>query len=239
MRMTENKAIRIGLIHATMNSVQPICEAFRKHAPHVTLLHFMDEGLIFELNETGMITTAMVRRLASLIERAEQSGVNGILLTCSSFSPYVPQIRGLFSTPVVSADTSMLEYAVQAAERIGVIATVGTAGPITTEQLKQMAADEGKTIQVRTEIVPEAFFALQNGDGDRHDALIREKVAELSATCEIVLLAQMSMARALDSFAVQPSVPVLTSPDISIRTILERLSMEGGGSGRQADFTRK
>lgn len=89
---------RIGLIHATMNSVQPIHEAFRAQAPHVILLDFMDEGLIFELNETGVITTAMIRRLVALIARAEESGVDGILLTCSSFSPYVPQIRSLFYT---------------------------------------------------------------------------------------------------------------------------------------------
>ncbi|MED4581178.1 aspartate/glutamate racemase family protein [Brevibacillus choshinensis] len=214
---------RIGLIHATMNSVQPIHEAFRAQAPHVILLNFMDEGLIFELNETGVITTAMIRRLVALIARAEESGVDGILLTCSSFSPYVPQIRSLFSTPVVSADTSMLEYAVSTAQRIGVIATVGTAGPITTQQLQEIAIEQGKTVEVQTEVITEAFVALQNGEKAQHDVLIHQKIRELSVTNEVILLAQMSMARALWSLAEPPSRPVLTSPEISIRTILHLL----------------
>jgi Asp/Glu/hydantoin racemase len=215
--------IRIGLIHATMNSVQPIHDAFRAQAPHVTLLNFMDEGLIFELNETGVITTAMIRRLVALIERAEESGVDGILLTCSSFSPYVPQIRNLFSSPVLSADTSMLEYAVSVAERIGVIATVRTAGPITTQLLKEFAVEQGKPIEVQTEVITEAFVALQNGDRAKHDELIHQKIQELSVNNEVILLAQMSMARALRSLAEPPSTPILTSPDISIRTILDLL----------------
>lgn len=215
--------IRIGLIHATMNSVQPIHDAFRAQAPHVILLNFMDEGLIFQLNETGVITTAMIRRLVALIERAEESGVDGILLTCSSFSPYVPQMRNLFSTPVVSADTSMLEYAVSVAERIGVIATVGTAGPITTQQLKEMAAEKGKSVEVQMAVITEAFVALQNGDRAKHDELIHLKIQELSGSNEVILLAQMSMARALRSIPEPPPTPVLTSPEISIRTILDLL----------------
>jgi Asp/Glu/hydantoin racemase len=215
--------IRIGLIHATMNSVQPIHDAFRELAPDVILLNFMDEGLIFELNETGVITPAMIRRLIALIERAEESGVDGILLTCSSFSPYVPQIKELFSTPVVSADTSMLEHAVRTAERIGVIATVGTAGPITTQQLKEIAAHEGKNIEVHTHVITDAFFALQNGDAAAHDELIHQKIQELSVDCDLILLAQMSMARALRTRKDRLTKPVLTSPESSIRTILKLL----------------
>ncbi len=216
--------IRIGLIHATMNSVQPIHAAFREQAPHVTLLNFMDEGLIFELNETGVITPAMIRRLIALIERAEESGVDGILLTCSSFSPYVSQIKKLFSTPVVSADTSMLEHSVEVAERIGVIATVGTAGPITTQQLKEIAALQGKSIEVQTEVITDAFFALQNGDPATHDERIHQKIEELSESCDVILLAQMSMARALRTMNKEMTKPVLTSPETSIRTILNLLA---------------
>lgn len=217
--------IRIGLIHATMNSVQPILEAFRTHAPYATLLNFMDEGLIFELNETGTVTPAMVRRLVRLIERAEESRVDGILLTCSSFSPYVPQIRKLFSVPIVSADLSMLEHAVDVGTRIGVIATVGTAGPITSQQLKEIAKERGKAIEVHTEIITDAFAALQNGDPVKHDELIHEKITAFSAECDVILLAQMSMARALRRLNKLPK-PVLTSPEISVRTILSQLSDE-------------
>ncbi|GAA3331065.1 hypothetical protein GCM10020331_086100 [Ectobacillus funiculus] len=63
---------RIGLVHATMNSVQPILNAFQVHVPQVTLVNFMDESLIFfELNETGIVTKGMARRLLNLVEKKQ------------------------------------------------------------------------------------------------------------------------------------------------------------------------
>jgi Asp/Glu/hydantoin racemase len=98
----------IGLVHATMNSVQSILEAFKENAPEIKLLNFMDEGLIDELNQTNIVTESMIEQLVYLMKRAESSGVDGILLTCSSFSPYVEGIKDQFSVPVLSADIAML-----------------------------------------------------------------------------------------------------------------------------------
>lgn len=214
---------RLGLVHATLNSVQPINEAFREHAPEVKVLNFLDESLIEDLNKQGFVSPDLLRRLAALIEKAEQSKVDGILLTCSSFSTYVPEISRLFQVPVLSADYAMLEQAVMDGTRIGVVATVPAAGPVTEQQLFEIAAEMNRQIEVRTEIVSEAFEALQQGDSERHDTLIHERINLLAETCDLVLLAQFSMARALKTYH-GSDVPVLTSPEISIRKILSVIS---------------
>lgn len=219
----DGKEYRIGLIHATMNSVQPILDAFSIHAPHVTLLNFMDESLIFELNETGIISKRMIRRLMNLVEKAEASGVDGILFTCSSFTPCVPQISELFDIPMLSADYSMLEKAVDMGERIGVIATVEAAGPITTKLLKGIAEEQGKMVDIQTEVISEAFQALQNGNRIKHDQLIQEKIFTLSSNCDVIVLAQFSMVRALDTLETKTK-PVLTSPEISVKSIVAKIS---------------
>ncbi|WP_409304721.1 aspartate/glutamate racemase family protein [Peribacillus sp. SCS-155] len=219
------KECRIGLIHATMNSVQPILDAFSVHAPHVTLLNFMDESLIFELNETGIISKAMIRRLMNLVETAEESGVDGILFTCSSFTPCVPQISELFNIPMLSADYSMLEKAVEMAECIGVIATVEAAGPTTTKLLKEAAKERGKQVNIQTRVIPEAFQALQNGNRVRHDQLIHGTISELSSDCDVIILAQFSMARALETLEARTK-PILTSPEISVKSIVAKVSGE-------------
>lgn len=213
----------IGLIHATMNSVQPILEAFKQNAPEIKLLNFMDEGLIDELNQTNIVTDSMVEQLASLMKRAESRGVDGILLTCSSFSPYVEAIKDQFSVPVLSADIAMLEYAVGTSDRIGVIATVGAAGPTTTKLLKEISGKNNRKVEIETHVLTGAFSALQQGDTLKHNQLIREKIIELSKTSEVIVLAQMSMCRALKDWDEAPK-PVLTSPDISIRKILSEIS---------------
>ncbi|WP_156153606.1 aspartate/glutamate racemase family protein [Domibacillus robiginosus] len=220
--MTE-KNYKVGLIHATMNSVQPILEAFQIHAPEVTLLNFMDESLIYELNERGTVTKAMKRRLLDLAGKAEASGVNGILLTCSSFTPVVGEISHLFQCPMLSADLSMLEKAVEMGSHIGVIATVPAAGPTTTALLNSIARECQKSIQVHTAVIPEAFSELQTGNQEKHDELIHRKVQELSIDCDVILFAQFSMARALKTLDVVTK-PILTSPDISVKSIIEEIT---------------
>ncbi|MCZ0871388.1 aspartate/glutamate racemase family protein [Peribacillus sp. AS_2] len=216
---------RIGLIHATMNSVQPILDAFQVHAPQVTLVNFMDESLIFELNETGIVTKGMARRLLNLVEKAVMSGVDGILLTCSSFTPVVAEISHLFDLPMLSADLSMLEKAVGMGTRIGVIATVEAAGPTTTTILKKISSKRQKDVSIKTVIIPEAFKALQNGDRTKHDELIHRKVQELTIDCDVILFAQFSMARALETIDITTTdKPILTSPEISVKSIIEEIS---------------
>ncbi|SDF60927.1 aspartate/glutamate racemase family protein [Sporomusa acidovorans] len=215
--------IKIGLIHTTRNSMQPINEAFHKHAPEVSVLNFLDEGLMEEINKHNIITRQMTRRLICLLDKAERSGVDGILLACSAFSPYVDDMKKLFDVPVLSADISMLEQAIQIADRIGVIATVGTAGPTTTRLLQDIAKQRHKEVKVYTEIVTEAFAALKAGDEAKHNQLIQQKILELSACCNAVVLAQMSMTRALTNFS-QTTIPILTSPEISVKAILAQIT---------------
>ena len=217
------KNYKVGLIHATMNSVQPILEAFHMHAPEVTLVNFMDESLIYELNERGTVTKDMKRRLLDLAGKAAASGVDGILLTCSSFTPVVEEISHLFECPILSADLSMLEKAVEMGSRIGVIATVPAAGPTTTALLEGIAQERRKDIHINTVVIAEAFTELRKGNQEKHDDLIHRKVQALSIDCDVILFAQFSMARAIRTLDVATK-PILTSPEISVKSIIEKIS---------------
>ncbi|UYP07341.1 aspartate/glutamate racemase family protein [Priestia megaterium] len=213
---------RIGLVHATLNAVKPMNDAFRQYAPETICLNFLNEGLIQELNETGNVTPEMVRRLGKLIESASLSNVDGVLLTCSSFTPYVDLLAPLFNIPVISVDYAMLDRAVSMGNRIGLIATVAAAGPTSEQILKDIAEEKGKSIVINTEIISEAFAALQKGDEDMHDMLIQQKIKDLSNHCDVVVVAQISMIRALRGLRTL-TTPVLTSPEISIKSILSKL----------------
>lgn len=216
-------SIKIGLIHTTSNSMQPINDAFRELAPEVKVLNFLDEGLMEDINKRNNITPDMIRQLVDIMNKVEKSGVDGILLACSAFSPHVEDISSLFAVPVVSADISMLEQAIQMGENIGVIATVGAAGPTTERLLKELAVKQSKNIMVNTQVLTEAFSALKSGDIEKHNKLIQEKILELSAYCDVILLAQMSMTRAIEDFG-PITTPLLTSPQISVQAILAEVS---------------
>ncbi|WP_100012686.1 aspartate/glutamate racemase family protein [Lentibacillus sediminis] len=211
---------KIGLVHATMNSVQPILHAFHTYHPSVDLINVMDEGLIYELNETNTITQSMIRRLMDITGKAEDAGADAILLTCSSFSPYVPEITHLFGVPTLSSDESMLDKAVEIGGRISVIATVEKAGPTTTNLLYKTAEEKGKKIDVNTVVLPEAFQALQKANQAKHDELIHAEIDKLSKESDAVVLAQYSMASSLDSYE-RGSTPILTGPEVSANAIVK------------------
>jgi len=131
-------------------------------------------------------------------------------------------VQSHFAIPVVSVDEAMLRRALEHGRRIGVVATVEAAGPTTAKLLRDYAAEAGRTIEVSVRVVSEAFSALKAGDEGRHDALVREQIDALLPACDVIVLAQISMARALTGAPAYPK-PVLTSPEVSIRALLARL----------------
>ena len=195
--------------------------AFREHAPAANLLHFLDEGLLPLVNREGL-TPHAISELERLIVRAADSGVDGILLTCSAYSPVVPSLQMRCSVPILSADDAMLRAALAIGPQLGVVATVEAAGPTTAALLRDLAAESGQTPTVEVRMVPAAFAALKAGDGALHDRLVREQIIELLPLCDVVVLAQISMARALTG-APAYAKPVLTSPEVSIGALLSRL----------------
>jgi Asp/Glu/hydantoin racemase len=216
---------RIGFIHATPNGIQPMVNALNNLTPQIDCLHFLDEGLLDEVNSSGNVSKKLVRRLIHLIEKAEASNVDGVALSCSSFTPYVPLMEPLFDFPIVSVDYAMLEKGVELGSNIGVIATVGAAGPTTTNLVYSIANEKEKPVTVYTETLIEANKALKMGEGEKHDQLIQEKIKELSSFCDVIIIAQLSMTRALKNLE-SIDVPILTSAETSVASLLTRLSIQ-------------
>lgn len=210
----------VGLIHVTLNSVAPINNSFQEYAPNNIVLNFLDEGIIQEVNRSKGITSEILRRFMNLLEKAVTSNVDGILVCCTVFTPYIEQLSKFFDLPIIANDYAMLQKAVEMGNNIGLIATVETAGPTSKKILNDIAKKENKTINIKTEVIPKAFEVLKNGDKEAHDRLILDKVEELKITSDVVVLAQLSMISAAKRVE-QKSVPVLTSDQVGIHSILQ------------------
>ncbi|MFP7472994.1 aspartate/glutamate racemase family protein [Niallia taxi] len=215
---------KVGLIHATLNSVNPILEAFAKNFPDIETINFMDEGLLRALDKEGEITAALVERFASLLERAVDTEVDGILLSCSAYSPTITEMRKRFpQLPIENVDDAMIEQAVKLGSKIGVVATVATAGPTTEKAVKDKADILGKEVEVLVEVNTEAFAALNNKEFELHDSLIASSVEKLlNNQVDLIILAQLSMARAKTALK-HVAIPILTSPEISSNKIVSEI----------------
>ncbi|MED4228698.1 aspartate/glutamate racemase family protein [Neobacillus cucumis] len=221
--------LQIGLIHATLNSIDPLISAFEKNFPQVDTINYLDEGLLIELNRQCQLTENLIDRISYLLQKAIDTGVDGILLSCSSYSPAITELRARFpEVPVENVDDEMILEALNKGKKIGVVATVAAAGPTTQKTLLEKAKQINKNVEVFVAVSTEAFDALSEKDYDRHDILIAQMVHKLLKESEIdvVILAQLSMARALSSLQ-HLAIPVLTSPEISSKAIVDRVLEKG------------
>jgi Asp/Glu/hydantoin racemase len=119
--------------------------------------------------------------------------------------------------PVLRVDLPMADLAVATGRRIGVIATLSTTLDPTADLVRRRAALAGKPIELTSRLCDGAFEALMAGDPAKHDALVGAALQELSAEVDVILLAQASMARVVETLpAASRRIPILASPPLAI-----------------------
>jgi glutamate racemase len=224
--------LTVALIHAVMPAMAPMREALATHLPEARVLNLLDEGLLSEVERRGGLQPECVERLATQIGLAIDAGASAVLLTCTAYSTVVPDMQSRFApVPVLAVDQVMVETAVERAGRIGVLATVPAGLEQQTLMLQRAARERGKTIEIVGSLHPQAMAALQRGDGEAHDRILLEALPPLAAQVDLVLLAQASMARLLPRLSDVDGVrvPVLTSPDLAVDHLRERLGAAAVG----------
>ena len=215
---------RVALIHAVTVAIQPVLEAFREHWPEAEVSNLLDDGLTVALGREGGLTPRIVGRICDLATYAARTGVNGILFTCSAFTPAMDVARRLVAIPVLKPDEAMIAAALDVGARIGVVATSPTAIPAQTSQLRAAAAERGTPVEVTPAVVPGALEALNAGDAVTHDRLIAESAGALVPGVDVICLSQFSMARARAVVQVKVPVPVLTSPAAAVARLKAMLA---------------
>ncbi|WP_078427303.1 hypothetical protein [Alkalihalobacterium alkalinitrilicum] len=208
--------MRVALVHAMTGSVQPIEEAFRKVAPNITLLHFMDTGLLDMLKKHGEITPNIIRRFSQLLSLAIEAEVDVIQLTCSAFNDLTSILQPLYNKKIFRSDEAMLDEALNY-NLIGVISTVN-ATPIA---LRNYLFEKKSNIQVNALVNENALELLQKGNKTGHDLIIKEMIRDLEKKVEVIVLSQYSMAHVANQ--VNVSVPILTGPLLTAKRCNEYL----------------
>jgi len=212
--------MRIALIHALRHSPPPIEAAFRAAWPEAVLQNLLDDSLSADLARDGALTPAMTERFLTLSRYAAGAGADGILFTCSAFGPCIEAVaaeRG--KMPVLKPNEAMIEEAVAAARtlagtrapRIGLLASFG---PTLSSMPPEFPAD----VELVPMLAAGALAAMDAGDLAEHDRLAAEAAKGL-AGCDVIALAQFSLARAAPAVAAATGLPVFTTPDSAVRKL--------------------
>jgi Asp/Glu/hydantoin racemase len=211
------KKKRLGLVHTSATLVPVFAALCKEKLPNVDVFNIADDSLVKGIREAGTLTATISRRVAAYLESAELAGADYIMVTCSSIGPAVEAGAKLTGVPVLRVDQPMADKAVAAGKRIGVIATLSTTLEPTADLIQRRAAIANKKIELTSKLVDGAFEALMAGDGVTHDAKVAAALQELSQQVEVIVLAQASMARVVDSLAAADKrVPIFASPGIAV-----------------------
>lgn len=204
--------MRIALIHALRHSPPPIEAAFARLWPEARLMNLLDDSLSADLARDGEITETMTGRFLSLARYAKATGADGILFTCSAFGPCIEAVQSEFAPmPVLKPNEAMIEEAEALGGRIGLLASFAPT-------LRSMPAEFPASLTVVPKLAEGALAALDRGDGETHDRLAAEAAGDL-AGCDLIALAQFSLARAAPAVAAATGKQVLTTPDSAVRKL--------------------
>jgi Asp/Glu/hydantoin racemase len=214
----------LGLIHTSATLVPVFQQLCAEHLPGVQVFNIVDDSLVKTIIREGTLTPSIARRVVGYVTSAEEGGADYVLVTCSSIGAAVEKAAGLSGVPVLRVDQPMADQAVQTGRRVGVIATLAsTLGP-TSDLVQRRAAIAGKEIELTSVLCEGAFDALMSGNGAQHDAIVSAALKELVTRVDVIVLAQASMARVVDTLdAADRVVPILASPGIAIQHLASAL----------------
>ena len=211
------KRKKLGLVHTSATLVPVFAALCKEKLPNVDVFNIVDDSLVKGIREAGRITPTIEMRVAGYLTSAAYAGADYIMVTCSSIGPAVEAGARGIPTPVLRVDLPMADKAVATGKRIGVIATLSTTLEPTAELIGRRAALAEKKIELTSKLVEGAFEALMAGDGATHDVKVAAALRELSQQVDVIVLAQASMARVVDSLAAADRrVPILASPGIAV-----------------------
>lgn len=211
------KRKKLGLIHTSATLVPVFSQLCKEKLPGVETFNIADDSLVKGIIAAGSLTAQISRRVAGYLESAELAGADYIMVTCSSIGPAVEAGAKLIGVPVLRVDQPMADKAVATGKKIGVIATLRTTLEPTADLISRRAEVAGKKIELTSQLCEGAFDALMSGDAAKHDAMVAEALKGLSRQVDVIVLAQASMARVVDTLpAADKRVPILASPGIAV-----------------------
>jgi Asp/Glu/hydantoin racemase len=212
-------APRVALIHALLHSIAPINAEFDRAWPDCVRMNLLDDSLSADLaRDGGRLDARLTARFLTLAAYVIGTGAHGILFTCSAFGRCIDAVAARWpDIPVLKPNEAMIADAAKAGRRVGLIASFAPT-------LSSMPAEFPPDVVVLPFLAEGALDALSLGDHALHDRLVVEAARRAQAQgCDVVALAQFSLARAAGAVGHALRVPVLTTVGSAVRLLRERV----------------
>lgn len=218
---------RLAVLHTVGFLMDRFKALLAERYPGLDSFHMVDESLLQEALAQGGLTSGIVRRVVQQACLARDAGAQAVLFTCSSTSPAVDVARQVVDVPIIKIDDAMAQRAVELGARIGLMCTARSTLEPSRDIITSHAARQGKEVTVTPVLEAAAFDALRAGKQGEHDDLLRAAVKRLATECDVVVLAQASMAHLVEDLNASLQVPVLASPALCVDSLAGYIADSG------------
>lgn len=206
----------VAIVHTVPVTIKSLGDLCAATLPGVEVRHYLDDSILKQINREGCISPSVRWRFEGLVALAAAGKPDVILSACSSVGGMMEEARALCTMPVLRIDEPMAQEAARRTGSIVVCATVAsTLGP-TGELIRRYV---GEDRQVDTLLISEAGALLSAGKQEEYLSLIASRLGEAAATHDVVVLAQASMAQAVERIPQEMQGKFLTSPESGVAAL--------------------
>lgn len=201
-------------------------------APGLAASHHVREDLLSLARELGPDHPEVVSRTREAMRAASRGGAPVVVCTCSSVGGAAESIETGGHFTAMRVDRAMADTAVAIGGPVLVMAALESTLPPTEQLLRSSAARARREVTVRSAVVPGAWALFEAGRSAEYFAEIARAVRACLPGPRVVVLAQASMQGAVELLA-DAGVPVLTSPALGVRAVVEALALAPKMRGRR------
>jgi len=217
MTPTPDQVMRhdIAFLHTSAVHVPTFDKLMQELAPALRVTHSVCEILLTQAQHDGADSPTLISAVCQAMAQACATGATIVVCTCSTIGGIAETMATNGAFTATRVDRAMADLAVSKGLPILLVAALESTLAPTTDLLQTSARRMGVTLDIDSLVVHEAWPYFTAGDHDRHIGTLVQAVSERSSAGKVVVLAQASMAPAVDALA-KLGITALSSPRLGV-----------------------
>ena len=209
---------KLTILHTTLATTTTIPAMIRELYPdEFDIVNVLDDSLLNDIKCSGRMSASIFERFIQYACIAKNNGSDALLLACSSLGKAADIARELLDIPLYKIDEPMADQAVNSGNNILVLGTVKSTLEPTSDLIRSKRKSQEQSI---TCILIPDVFELYEIDREQHDQRIAEVIQEHLNTYDVIVLAQASMANAIQ-YITQGREKIVTSLPLGLQQLKE------------------
>ncbi len=209
---------KLTILHTTLATTTTIPAMIRELYPdEFDIVNVLDDSLLNDIKCSGRMSASIIERFIQYACIAKNNGSDALLLACSSLGKAADIARELLDIPLYKIDEPMADQAVNSGNNILVLGTVKSTLEPTSDLIRSKRKSQEQSI---TCILIPDMFELYEIDREQHDQRIAEVIQEHLNTYDVIVLAQASMANAIQ-YITQGREKIVTSLPLGLQQLKE------------------